>query len=222
MSRIFGDWFDFEGFTVWKLQTAGDYFYFFLIIAIGVAAFAAAIKILEKHRNHPDAVKRVAKRLQKLGGKGAACYCGKTVRSKKDVCSCDLICVARDKVYVVQVYHFGLEVIGGEDKREWKFRYNKEQQVQPNPLPGLTEQQVVLMRLFSRAGVRSVSVEPLVVFADNFGTTKFSLPNVKCAVSYSCLKKWRKDRPIGEETYDIKAAKAALEASFEEPAALKQ
>lgn len=217
MDRIFGDWFSFDGFTVWKLHTAWDYLFFFLTAACGVVAVIIAVKFLSKYRNHTDAVKRVAKRMKKLGGKGAECYIGKTVHSKKDACPCDLICAVQDKVYVVQVYHFGLEVVGGEREREWKFRYNKEERTAPNPLPDLTEQRVVLTRLFSRCGIRDVPIEPLIVFADNYGTTKFYLPGVKCAVSYSFLKKWRKDRPLSGETYDLKAVKAALESSFEEP-----
>lgn len=218
MSRIFGQWFSFDGFNAWKLHTVWDYVYFFIIILLGVAVFTAATKYLNKHRNHTDAVKRVAKRMKRLGGSGAACYCDRTVRVKKDVCRCDLICAARDKVYVVKVYHFGLEAIGGEDKREWTLRCKKDEITEPNPLPVLSEQKVVLTRLFSAAGVRNVPIEPLVVFADNYGTTKFYLPGVKCAVSYSFLKRWRKDRPIKDSPYDLKAAKAALEASFEEAA----
>ena len=214
MDRIFGDWFSFNGFTAWKLHTVWDYIFFFLIVAIGVAAVVLAIRYLNRHRNQKDAVSRVAKRMKKLGGSGAACYCGKTVHTKKDSFKSDLICAARDKVYIVKVYYFGLEVTGGENVREWKFCYNKEEATAPNPLPALSEQQVILTRMFSAAGVRNVPIEPLIVFADNYGTTKFYLPGVKCAVSCSFLKKWRKDRPIKEDGYDLKAAKAALEASF--------
>jgi hypothetical protein len=127
-----------------------------------------------------------------------------------------LICAARDKVYVARVFHFGLEVIGGADQRTWRFRYNKEVCTEPNPLPALEEQKVVLTRLFSAAGIRNVPVETMVVFADNYGTTRFSLPGVRNAVSCGLLRKWRKDRPIGKDGYDLRAVKAAIEASSPE------
>ena len=216
MSRIFDNWFSFEGFQAWKLQTGGDYFFFFLLIAVGIAVLFVATKVLASRRNHDAAVKRTAKRLTKLGGKGAVCYCGKTVRGKGGSLPCDLICVAQDKVYVARVYHFGLEVYGGASKQDWQFRYYKEEHVEPNPLPALEDRQVMLNQLLARGGVRNVSVDCLVVFADNFGSTKFLLPGVKCAVSYSHLKKWRKDRPLSGGKYDMEATKKVLEASFAE------
>ena len=216
MSRLFDNWFNFEGFNPWKLRTPGDYFYFLLIIAIGVAALAVATKVLAKRRTHDIAVQRTAKRLKKLGGRGAECYCGKTVRTKKADYPCDLICVAQDKVYIVRVYHFGLEVYGGRQEPLWKFRYYKEEVTEQNPLPALEERAVALSQLFVKAGVRNVDVEPLIVFADNFGTTKFYLPGAeRLAVSIGFLKKWRKDRPLGRKGgYDIEEVKKALEASF--------
>lgn len=216
MSRIFNNWFNFEGFNAWKLRTAGDYFYFLLIVAIGVAAFIAAAKVLAKRRTHDVAVQRTAKKLKGLGGRGAECYRGKTVRTKKADYPCDLIYVARDKVYVVRVYHFGLEVYGGRQEPLWKFRYYKEEVTEHNPIPALEERTVAISQLFVRAGVRNVDVEPLIVFADNFGTTKFYLPGAeRLAVSIGFLKKWRKDRPLGRKGgYDIEEAKKALEASF--------
>lgn len=217
MSRIFDSWFNFEGFNPWKLRTAGDYFYFLLFVAIGVAAFIIAAKVLAKRRTHDIAVRRTAKRLKKLGGRGAECYRGKTVQTKKADYPCDLIYVARDKVYIARVYHFGLEVYGGRQEPLWKFRYYKEEVTEHNPLPALEERRVALSQLFVKAGVRNVDVEPLIVFADIYGTTRFCLPGVeRYAVSIGFLKKWRKDRPLNRKAgYDIEGAKKALEASFE-------
>lgn len=218
MDKLFGSWFDAEGFQVWKLHTTWDYLFFFLIIAAGIALIKLAIFIMDKHRDMPHALARTARALKRVGGPGTECYLNKTIRSKKDVQAFELIAVLPDKVVTVKVFPFGLEIFGGANEPRWRFCFNKDERWADNPLPALEEQKVVLNRVFMRAGVKNVPVETLIVFADNYGTAKFKVDGVRECVSVGYLKKWRKDTKK-DAKLDLRAVKAALEESFGTPEA---
>lgn len=217
MERLFGSWFDFDGFNVWKLHTTWDYIFFFLILAVGVALIKLAIRVMASRRDLPHALARTAKGLKRVGGAGTACYLNKTIYSKKDVRDYELIAVLPDKVLAVKVFPFGLEIYGGANEPRWRFCFNKDVRYAENPLPELEEQKVVLNRVFMRAGVKNVPVETLIVFADNYGTARFKVDGVRECVAVTYLKKWRKDTKK-DAKIDLRAVKAALEASFSEPA----
>lgn len=214
MSRIFGTWFSFDGFNAWKLHTVWDYFYFFLIIAVGIALIKLVIRVMDSRRNLPHALARTAKKLKRVGGPGSECYVGKTIRSKKDVQDYELIAVLPDQVLTVKVFPFGLQIFGGVNEPRWRFCFNKDERWADNPLGVLEEQRVVLNRVFMRANVKNVPVETLIVFADNYGTAKFKVDGVRECVALSYLKKWRKDTRKNEKI-DLRAVKTALEESFE-------
>ena len=213
MSRIFGNWFSVDGFNAWKLHTAWDYIYFFLIIAAGIALIKLVIRIMDSRRDLPHALARTAKTLKRAGGPGSECYVGKTIRSKKDVRDCELVAVLPDKVVAVKVFPFGLQIFGGVNEPRWRFCFNKDERWEDNPLGALEEQKVVLNRVFMRAGVKSVPVETLIVFADNYGTAKFKIDGVRECVALGYIKKWRKDTKRNVKI-DLGAVKAALEEAF--------
>lgn len=212
---FFGDWFSLNGFNLWKLNTAWDYVFFLAIIALGALALWFAVKLLAKGRTPERAAARVERRLLRLGGSGSKVYRDVTVRGKKEAVRCGMLWAARDQLYVVRVYHFGLEITGGAGSREWTLAFNKDVRRTPNPLPELREQAVTLNRVLQQAGVRGAYVEPLVVFADNYGRARPSLSGVECAVVYQDLKKWRKRNPLPKEApFDLAAAEKALEAAM--------
>lgn len=214
MDRIFGSWFSFDGFNAWKLRTAWDYIFFFLVLAVGIALIKLAIRVMDSRRDLPHALSRTAKKLKRVGGPGSECYVGKTIRSKKDAQDYELIAVLPDQVLAVKVFPFGLQIYGGVNEPRWRFCFNKDERWADNPLGTLEEQKVVLNRVFMRAGVKNVPVGTLIVFADNYGTARFKIDGVRECVALSYLKKWRKDTKKSGKI-DLRAVKAALEEAFE-------
>lgn len=213
MSRIFGSWFSFDGFNAWKLQTAWDYVFFFLVIAVGVVIIKLVIRIMDSRRDMPHALARTAKKLKRTGGPGSECYINQTIRSKKDERDYELIAVLPDQVLAVKVFPFGLQIFGGVNEPRWRFCFNKDERWADNPLGALEEQKVVLNRVFMRAGVKNVPVEKLIVFADNYGTARFKVDGVRECVAVGYIKKWRKDTKKNGKI-DLRAVKAALEEAF--------
>lgn len=215
MDKIFGNWYS-GNLDVWKLHSLGDYLNFFLVMLAGIVAFTLWTRYLKAHRTYEHACARTAKKLKKLGGHGAESYCDVTVHTRKDSCPCELIHVCGDCVYVVKIFWWGQNASGSATDKEWLFSCRKEVYREPNPLPKLNEACVVLNRLFARFGLRGVTVKPLVVLADNYNHTYFEIRGVDCVTNYDDLKKWRKKNPIdSDKAIDVKAVKAALEASFE-------
>lgn len=213
MKQFFSDWFSLDGFNIWKLHTPMDYVYFALILAGGFFLIWLAIRFLSAKRTPEGTADRVEKQLRKLGGKDAAVYRDVTVTSQRDHCSCAMIYANWEGVFVVQVYHFGLEVSGSASTRYWTLSYNKDVRQVDNPLNEMDEQIVVINRMLGRAGIRGVPVEKLIVFADIYGRPNLSLKGVDCAVVRQDLPKWRKEKQK-RSTIDLKAVKKALEASF--------
>lgn len=214
MDNIFGNWYS-GNLDLWKLDTAQDYINFFAVMIAGIVVFTLWTKYLKAHRTYEHACARTAKKLKKLGGHGAESYCNVTVHTKKDSCPCELIHVCGSTVYVVKIFWWGRNLGGSATGKEWTFSCRKEVYQEPNPLPALNEACVVLNRLFARFGVRGVTVKPLVVLADNYNHTYFEVSGTDCVVNYDDLKKWRKANPVvSDKNVDIKAVKAALEASF--------
>lgn len=215
MDKLFGNWFSGGGFTAWKLHTWQDYLNFGLVVLAGILVFVLAQRRINKHRNYQDSCARVAKRLKQLGGPGAECYLDVTVHSKRDVQPCGFLHVSGNCVYAVKVFWWGLDVTGSADAKRWAFTASKDVRYEPNPLPELEETCVALNRLFVRRGLTGVPVKPLVVLADNFGSSHIHITGADCVLAYQDLKKWRKAYPLDKKKgFDIAAVKAALEASF--------
>ena len=214
---IFREWFSFDGFNAWKLRTWADYAYFLALVAVGVVIFTLVNRNIRRGRTPERAAARTAARLKALGGSGAVCYTDKTVHFRQERRHCDLICVARDRVYVVKVFHFGLQIEGSAGDRKWRLISGKDVVQEDNPQPSLNEQRAILTRLFAGAGMNNVPVETLIVFADNFGTVHSHLKGVKNAVVYRQLKEWRKGNPLKGTPLQKERVCEALEQSFRSP-----
>lgn len=218
IKHLFGNWFDFENFSAWKLQTKWDYIFFGILLLIGFLVFFFVQRHLKKHRNKKDASKRVAKKLKRLGGKGSFCYLDKLVRTTDMEHFCELINVARDRIYVVKVFPWGTKVKGSKTEKEWAFMHGKEIRYEENPLNDLDQQRGVITRVLLRANQRSVPVIPLVVFADNFGRADFMIHGIKGAniVTIQQMGSWRRTYKLDKTPLDLEAVRKALEGSFAE------
>lgn len=218
ISRLFKNWFDFDGFSAWKLQTKWDYIFFFGLLLLGALIFFIVARSMKKHRNTADATKRVAKKLQRKGGKGSVCYINKMVKTTDAEHFCDLINVCKDRIYVVKVFPWGTKISGNVKSKEWSFAYSKEVRYEENPMPDLDLQRGVVTRVLLRANLRSVPVIPLVVFADNFGRADFRITGLKAAnvVPIQQMGAWRRTYKLDKIPLDIEKAKEALERSFVE------
>lgn len=213
---IFREWFSFDGFNVWKLRTGWDYLYFLALVAAGVVIFTLINRNIRRGRTPEKATARTAAKMKALGGAGAVCYTDRTVHHKQESRHCDLICVAKDRVYAVKVYHYGLDIDGSAGDRKWQLRCGKDVETTDNPQPSLNEQRAILTRLFAGSGMNNVPVETLIVFADNFGTVHLHLKGVKNAVTLRQLKEWRKANPLKGTPIQTKKVCEVLEQSFRE------
>ena len=144
MGEIINNFFNPQGITLWKLYTPQDYLFIGLLIVLGAAA-------------------RMAKKLRKLGGHGAQVWRDVTVVSQRGRCVCPMLYAAREGVYVVQVYHFGLDVSGSASSKYWTLSFNKDVRQVDNPLDAMDEQIVVVNRVLAKAGLGHVPVEKLVL-----------------------------------------------------------
>lgn len=214
MGEIINNFFNPQGITLWKLYTPQDYLTVGALIVLGVAALWIATRTLAKKRNPEGTAARMAKKLRRLGGRGAQVWQDVTVVSQRGRCVCPMLFAAREGVYVVQVYHFGLEVSGSASSKYWTLSFNKDVRQVDNPLDDMDEQVVVVNRVLGKAGLGHVPVEKLVLFADVYGRPRIYLRGVDCAVVRQDLKKWRKQKK-GLPPVSLTEVTKALEASFQ-------
>lgn len=214
MGEIINNFFNPQGITLWKLYTVEDYLTVGALIVLGVAALWIATRTLAKKRTPEGTTARMARKLRGIGGMGAAVYQDVTVVSQRGRCVCPMLYAAREGVYVVQVYHFGLEVTGSASSKYWTLAFNKDVRQVENPLDQMDEQIVVINRVLGRAGLGHVPVEKLVLFADIYGRPRLALRGVDCAVVRQDLKKWRKKKK-NQPAVDLAGVKKALEDSFQ-------
>ena len=218
MGERLSNWFSLAVFQPWKLQTTWDYLFFGILLLLVVLAIFLILGSRKKHRTQEDATKRVAKKLQSLGGKGSVCYIGKMVKTTDMEHFCELINVAKDRIYVVRVFPWGTKAEGSKAEKEWVFSCGKEIRREANPLNDLEQQRGVVTRVLVRAGERSIPVIPLVVFADTSGKTDFSISGLKAAnaVSLREMRSWRRTYKLDKTPLNLEEVKAALEKSFAE------
>lgn len=214
MGDFINDFFSLDGMNVWKLHTTADYLFVGAYILLGIAALWFALRMLAKRRTPEGTAARMVKKLRGIGGAGAAVYQDVTVVSQRGRCVCPMIYAAREGVYVVQVYHFGLDISGSASSKYWTLAFNKDVRQTENPLDQMDEQIVVINRVLGKAGLGHVPVEKLVLFADVYGRPRVDLRGVDCAVVRQDLRKWRKKKK-SQPAVDLARVKKALEASFQ-------
>ena len=213
MSNLFTNWFSVNGFRTWKLVTPMDYFFFGVLVVGGLLLLWLATRFLAGKRTPEKAIARSARKLKKLGGKGAACYERIHLNAGEDSLDADLILAAEDGVYIAKVYHWGYHVNGAMSDEKWIFDCGpRDAKKLPNPMPQLNQSCSAMRRILTQEKAGKVPVKPLVIFAENYTNTVFRLKNVSCAWSYRDLKKWRELHPIeANSKVDVAAVKAAIE-----------
>ncbi|MBQ7534214.1 MAG: hypothetical protein IJT43_01180 [Stomatobaculum sp.] len=201
-----GDW------QLWKLHTVWDYLFFFLILAAGYAVYRVAVGGLNRNRNLHGQVPRVEKKMKKVLGPETLCFREGSLKTEEGELPFDILCVSSDRVYTVKVFPFGLKVRGGANVPQWQFSDNRETRKEQNPVPGLRNLKNALNKVFTQEGLKNIPVEPLIVFSDNWGSTKFYLEGINYAVGFTRLSDYLKKQPKKiAGRIDSKAVCAALE-----------
>ncbi|MGI6074936.1 MAG: nuclease-related domain-containing protein [Pyramidobacter sp.] len=177
-------------FKLWKLNTAGDYAYFFAVLLAGFLFFWHWSRRIARGRCDESATKRVERKLSRLARKGrvlSAAQCG--------LSGADLLLLCPGGAYAIRCIGWGMKIYGSLSSPAWRLESSGESRSIPNPLDQLAPAVKELRRWLNAAGMNSVPVEPLVVFADPFDEPRLFLEKGARAVTWSGLKKWYRQLP---------------------------
>ena len=202
-------WFD--GINVWKIHTLGDLIFYVLLILLGVLIFFLVIRRINHNRRPDVAMKRVARRLKRLGGKGSRVYTNFTLRTFAGDTPFEMLWVARDKMYVVKVIPQGTRIAGSSTGSTWRLGGSVNDTMK-NPLPALENQRRALLPYLSAKGFEEIMVEPLVICADTYETPRFKIDGFTSIYTYKYLGAWRRKFPLTRRLFfDVDKVCALLE-----------
>ncbi len=202
-------WFD--GVQVWKINTLGDLFFYVLLILVGALIFFLVIRRINRNRRPDVAMKRVAKRLQRLGGKGSRVYTNFILRTFAGDTPFEMLWVARDRIYVVKVIPQGTRIAGSATGSTWKLGGSVNDTMK-NPLPALENQRRALLPYLSAKGFEDVLVEPMVICADTYEMPRFKIDGFGSIYTYKYLGAWRRKFPLARRLFfDVDKVCALLE-----------
>ena len=206
---ILNGWFD--GIDVWKINTLGDLIFYVLLILLGALAFFLIIRRINRNRRPEVALKRVAKKLKKLGGKGSRVYTNFTLRTFAGDTPFEMLWVARDRLYVVKVIAQGTRIAGSASGSTWRLGGSVNETIK-NPLPALENQRRALLPYLSAKGFEDVQVEPMVICADTYETPRFKIDGFTSIYTYKYLGAWRRKYPLAKRLFfDVGKVCALLE-----------
>ena len=202
-------WFD--GINVWKIHTLGDLIFYVLLILLGVLIFFLVIRRINHNRRPDVAMKRVARRLKRLGGKGSRVYTNFTLRTFAGDTPFEMLWVARDKLYAVKVIPQGTRIAGSSTGSTWRLGGSVNDTMK-NPLPALENQRRALLPYLSAKGFEEIMVEPLVICADTYETPRFKIDGFTSIYTYKYLGAWRRKFPLARRLFfDVDKVCALLE-----------
>ena len=202
-------WFD--GINVWKIHTLGDLIFYVLLILLGVLIFFLVIRRINHNRRPDVALKRVARRLKRLGGKGSQVYTNFTLRTFAGDTPFEMLWVARDRLYVVKVIAQGTRIAGTSSGSTWRLGGSVSDTMK-NPLPALESQRRALLPYLSAKGFEDILVEPLVICADTYETPRFKIDGFTSICTYKYLGAWRRKYPLAKRLFfDVDKVCALLE-----------
>ena len=202
-------WFD--GINVWKIHTLGDLIFYVLLILLGVLIFFLVIRRINHNRRPDVAMKRVARRLKRLGGKGSRVYTNFTLRTFAGDTPFEMLWVARDRLYVVKVIALGTRIAGTSSGSTWRLGGSVSDTMK-NPLPALESQRRALLPYLSAKGFEDILVEPLVICADTYETPRFKIDGFTSICTYKYLGAWRRKYPLAKRLFfDVDKVCALLE-----------
>ena len=202
-------WFD--GINVWKIHTLGDLIFYVLLILLGALIFFLVIRRINHNRRPDVAMKRVARRLKRLGGKGSRVYTNFTLRTFAGDTPFEMLWVARDRLYVVKVIAQGTRIAGTSSGSTWRLGGSVSDTMK-NPLPALESQRRALLPYLSAKGFEDILVEPLVICADTYETPRFKIDGFTSICTYKYLGAWRRKYPLAKRLFfDVDKVCALLE-----------
>ena len=202
-------WFD--GINVWKINTWGEFISFALVILTGALIFFLIIRRINRNRRPDVAQQRVAKKLQKLGGKGSRVYTNFTLRTFAGDTPFEMLWVARDRLYVVKVIAQGTRIAGSASGSTWRLDGSVKDTIK-NPLPALENQRRALLPYLSAKGFEDILVEPMVICADTYETPRFKIDGFSSIYTYKYLGAWRRKFPLARRLFfDVDKVCALLE-----------
>lgn len=206
---VVNGWFD--GINVWKINTWGEFISYALVILTGVLVFFLIIRRINRNRRPDVAQQRVAKKLQKLGGKGSRVYTNFTLRTFAGDTPFEMLWVARDRLYVVKVIAQGTRIAGSASGSTWRLDGSVKDTIK-NPLPALENQRRALLPYLSAKGFEDILVEPMVICADTYETPRFKIDGFTSIYTYKYLGAWRRKFPLAKRLFfDVDKVCALLE-----------
>ena len=206
---VVNGWFD--GINVWKINTWGEFISYALVILTGVLVFFLIIRRINRNRRPDVAQQRVAKKLQKLGGKGSRVYTNFTLRTFAGDTPFEMLWVARDRLYVVKVIAQGTRIAGSASGSTWRLDGSVKDTIK-NPLPALENQRRALLPYLSAKGFEEIMVEPMVICADTYETPRFKIDGFTSIYTYKYLGAWRRKFPLAKRLFfDVDKVCALLE-----------
>lgn len=201
----------FDNFTLWKIHTLGDLFFYLLLIAMGVILIVIASAWINHNRRPDVAKKRVARRLRRLGGKGSRVYTDFTLHTFAGDTPFEMLWVARDKLHVVKVIPQGTRISGSATGSTWKLGGSVNETMK-NPLPALEKQRRALTPLLSAKGFEDIVIEPLVICADPYEMPRFKIDGYAGIYAFKYLGAWRRKFPLARRLFfDVPKVSAILE-----------
>lgn len=206
---VVNGWFD--GINVWKINTWGEFISYALVILTGVLVFFLIIRRINRNRRPDVAQQRVAKKLQKLGGKGSRVYTNFTLRTFAGDTPFEMLWVARDRLYVVKVIAQGTRIAGSASGSTWRLDGSVKDTIK-NPLPALENQRRALLPYLSAKGFEDILVEPMVICSDTYETPRFKIDGFTSIYTYKYLGAWRRKFPLAKRLFfDVDKVCALLE-----------
>ena len=153
----------------------------------------------------------MAKKLQKLGGKGSRVYTNFTLRTFAGDTPFEMLWVARDRLYVVKVIAQGTRIAGSASGSTWRLDGSVKDTIK-NPLPALENQRRALLPYLSAKGFEDILVEPMVICSDTYETPRFKIDGFTSIYTYKYLGAWRRKFPLAKRLFfDVDKVCALLE-----------
>ena len=201
----------FDNINVWKLNTLGDVIFYVLLILLGILVFYIVSRWINHNRRPDVAMRRVARKLKRLGGKGSRVYTNFTLRTFAGDTPFEMLWVAQDRLYVVKVLPQGTRISGSSTGPTWKLAGCVNETIK-NPLPALENQQRALQPYLSAKGFEELMVEPLVICADTYEMPRYKIDGFASIYTYKYLNAWRRKHPLARRLfYDVDQVCALLE-----------
>ena len=185
----------FQNFQAWKLHSFEDYLTFLIVILAGIMIFKFAIQKIYKHPNDAYALKLVRKKL-KYPRQSARVFHNVTLSFGGQPLHYDHLLIDAAGIVAIRSIGWGIRIYGQPDQPSWKAMDNKTEKMIENPVAKLTDSFEPLRSGLASKEIYSLSIEPLVIFADPFATPELYLGRDSCCIPFSGLKNWKKQRQL--------------------------